>query len=84
MVRKEAADMPRRARRLSLKQYAAHRGCSLSSVHKALMEGRLTEWSAVQDPSTGRWNIDPRRADLEWRENTDPYRGGVGGGAGGR
>jgi hypothetical protein len=67
--------MPSRPR-LTLKGYAAWRGCALSTVHQAIAEGRLTGWSCRRDPRTGYWSIDRGRADREWAENTLPAWGG--------
>jgi hypothetical protein len=67
--------MPAR-RRLTLKGYAAWRGCALSTVHQAIREGRLTRWSCRRDPRTGYWSIDPDRADAEWARYTYPNWGG--------
>jgi hypothetical protein len=48
---------------LSIRAYAAKRGCSHTAVRKALAAGRIT---ALEDGS-----IDPERADREWEANTD-------------
>lgn len=50
-------------RRLSLRAYARRRRTSPSTVHAAIVAGRIT-----RDPDG---LIDPERADREWLENTD-------------
>jgi len=56
--------------RLSLKAYAAYRGCSPPAVRKAIAEGRLKR-SASKHPSTGHWQIAPALADEEWALKTE-------------
>jgi hypothetical protein len=59
--------------KISANAYAKHRGVSLQAVLKAIREGRLPT-SAVQRES-GRWDIDPEVADVEWQQNTDSGQG---------
>jgi hypothetical protein len=49
---------------LSLRGYAAHRGCALSAVQKAIKSGRIK--------LTADKKIDSEQADREWQRNTDP------------
>lgn len=49
---------------LSIRAYAAHRGCSKSAVMKAVSRGRIS-----RDPNG---KIDPVQADREWEQNSDP------------
>lgn len=49
---------------LSIRAYAAHRGCSKSAVMKAVQSGRITR------DEDGK--IDPAKADLQWERNSDP------------
>lgn len=49
---------------LSIRAYAAHRGCSKSAVMKAIQKGRIT-----RDENS---KINPETADLEWEQNSDP------------
>lgn len=55
--------MAQSSRTLSQKAYAKHRGCALRAVQVAVQTGRITA------DANGR--IDPRRADAEWRDNTN-------------
>lgn len=48
---------------MSQRAYARHRGCSPGTVNAAVQSGRI---------STTKGKIDPRRADGEWSQNTDP------------
>jgi hypothetical protein len=66
--------MPRR--RMTLREYARSRGYSPSSVHQALRERRLTDYSAIWDTDRGCWAIDPTKADQEWAQRTEPEWGG--------
>lgn len=59
--------------KISANAYAKHRAVSLQAVLKAIREGRLPT-SAVQRKS-GRWDIDPEVADIEWQQNTDSGQG---------
>ena len=52
---------------MTISQYARHRGCVPSAVHKAIASGRI---SYLEDARGRAW-IDPKTADREWRENTD-------------
>jgi hypothetical protein len=63
-------------RRLSLTEYAAHRGVTKSAVSQAIARGRLTEWSCRWTPRRGRWAIDVVKADEEWRRYTFEDWGG--------
>lgn len=49
---------------LSIRAYAAHRGCSKSAVMKAVSRGRIS-----REPDG---KIDPAKADREWEQNSDP------------
>lgn len=49
---------------VSIRAYAAHRGCSKSAVMKALNKGRITRGADGK--------IDPATADIEWDQNSDP------------
>lgn len=51
---------------LSIRGYAAHRGCSKSAVMKAIQDGRITR------EADGR--IDPAKADSQWKRNSDPIQ----------
>jgi hypothetical protein len=61
------------ANKLSVKEYAEHRGVSHTAVHKAIKEGRLKQ-SVTKDRKTGYFKIDAAIADEEWSRNTDPSR----------
>jgi hypothetical protein len=54
---------------MSLRGYAAHRGCALSAVQRAIASGRITP---VVDDQTGAKRIDAMAADAQWQRNTDP------------
>jgi hypothetical protein len=57
--------------RISLKEYAAHRGVSVQAVKKAIKFERLKK--SLVSSSTGRYKIRSiTAADLEWEQNTDP------------
>lgn len=49
---------------LSLRQYAKHRGVSLTAIQKAIGRGR------IHPTADGR--IDAEKADIEWQQNTAP------------
>lgn len=51
---------------LSLRAYAAHVGVSEGAVRKAIKSGRI---STLADGT-----IDPQKADLQWKANTDPAK----------
>jgi hypothetical protein len=68
------ARMP--TRRMTLREYARHRGCQPSAVSAALESGRLTGWSCRRSPDGRTWEIDPDRADEQWQANTYPEWGG--------
>lgn len=53
---------------LSAKAYAKHRGVSLPTVILAISNGRLH--ASVKRKGQG-YQIDPVKADLEWKQNTD-------------
>lgn len=55
-----------RAKPMSYRAYARHRGVSPEAVSKAVKTGRITT-----EPNG---KIDPERADQEWDANTDPSR----------
>lgn len=48
---------------LSRREYAKHRGVTVSAVQKAVETGRITLTNG---------KIDPEKADKEWTENTNP------------
>ena len=48
---------------ISLRAYARHRGCALNAVQTAIRYGRITLIEG---------KIDPKLADREWSDNTDP------------
>lgn len=52
---------------MSRRQYAAHRGCTLHAVQKALAAGRICL-------AAGTSLIDPEAADVAWLQNTDPSK----------
>ena len=54
---------------LGIRAYARHRKCAPSSVIKAIASGRLPQ--SVTRDDAGRPQIDPIRADIEWRDNTN-------------
>ena len=54
--------------RMTVSEYARHRGVSRQAVHKALAAGRITRDGAG-------W-IEVQAADRQWEESTDPLRGG--------
>lgn len=58
---------------VSASTYAAHRGCSLQAVSRAIDEGRI---SSVHQNPDGSYLIDVLAADREWTDATSPLRGG--------
>ena len=58
--------MPRQG--LSIRKYAAHRGCDEKSVRNAIRDGRIAA-AVFPDKS-----IDPDKADRLWEENTSPHQ----------
>lgn len=65
--------MASKKKRMGLRAYARHRGCSPSAVSRAIQDGRISK--AVRRDSRGFPKIDPTVADREWASNTDPARG---------
>lgn len=55
---------------MGLREYARRRGCSPSSVSRAIAEHRLVE--SIRRDSKGHPRIDSELADFEWTQNTDP------------
>lgn len=51
---------------MSFPKYAKHRGVSTEAVSRAVESGRI---STVTD-AKGRRKIDPKKADIEWEQNT--------------
>ncbi len=64
--------MATRTKRIGLREYARRRGCSPSSVSRAIAERRLVE--SVRRDSKGHPRINAELADLEWEANTDKGR----------
>ena len=60
-------------KRIGLRAYARHRGCSPSAVTRAIKDGRIAK--AVRRDKKGYPKIDPVAADREWAAHTDPARG---------
>ena len=60
-------------KRIGLRAYARHRGCSPSAVTRAIKDGRIAK--AVRRDKKGHPKIDPIAADREWAAHTDPARG---------
>jgi hypothetical protein len=51
---------------MSLRAYAAHRGCALQAVQKAIQSGR------IKKDKSGK--IDAGTADIDWAKSTDPSK----------
>lgn len=59
-------------KRIGLRAYARHRGCSPSAVSRAIRDGRLKE--SVKRDERGHPKIDADLADAEWGSTTDTGR----------
>jgi hypothetical protein len=68
--------MTKMSKRIGLRAYARHRGCSPSAVSRAIAEKRLT--ASVKRDAKGHPKIDVKRADIEWAAKTNPAQVAVG------
>lgn len=58
---------------MSRNAYARYRGCSLSTVQRAIEDGRIAAAIVQTKPNESKINVE--MADQLWIENTDPRRG---------
>lgn len=54
---------------MGYREYARHRGCAMSTVQKAIKDGRIDV-----EIIKGQKKIDWKDADEKWSQNTDTYR----------
>lgn len=57
---------------MTLRQYARHRGCSLSAVQKAIATGRISVAREEQHGQRTRVFVDQEDCDAGWQMRTDP------------
>jgi hypothetical protein len=62
--------MAKKAELISIREYARRRGCSDTSVHKAIREGKIVNGRVVD--KDGKPKINPAIADVEWQSNHNP------------